>query len=220
MHDGATLVSVGVDSPHRPQMSFPEIDVPMIPLIFEEDVEDIPADLNLLHTDGCHFFRIPIAESEDGRWLVNIDIGYRETFGECPCEGVNPIDFAMFGFEITFFDQQLGTMFQTMDPRQAKCGIPDEVRPTLVEIARKCYLELVSIANPQYIYRFTWLGQPNENALKKHQSCTETLMQAGYSVLKEGTNKYGCKFWLLGRDDCDHSGLEQHQATEQLGVAS
>jgi hypothetical protein len=67
-------------------------------------------DLDLLHEEDCHFLRIPIAQSEDDRWLVAIDVGYLETYGESPCDGVKPLDFAMFGYEITAFDQQNGVL--------------------------------------------------------------------------------------------------------------
>jgi hypothetical protein len=201
-------------------MSFPEITVAMTPQITAEDVEYIPEDLNLLHTDGCHFFRVPIAESEDGQWLVTIDVGYREREAGCPCDGIKPIDFAVFGFEITVFDQWNSQMFQTMDPREARAGIPDEIRHLLVDITKKCYLELVSICDPMYIYRFTWLESPTGNALNKHEACTESLMQAGYSMLREGTNKQDRMFWLLGKSDCDHSDIEATEAAGQLGVAS
>jgi hypothetical protein len=37
-------------------------------------------------------------------------------------------------------------------------------------------------------------------------------------MLKDGTDEYGCKFWLLGRDGVDHSNLEPPELNQQLGV--
>jgi hypothetical protein len=192
-------------------MTFPEITARMVPTVTEADVFDIADGLDLLHERDCHFLRVPIAESEDRRWLVTVDVGYIEVYGRSPCGGIKPIDYAMFGYEITAFDQNCGVNYQTMDPLQARCGIPDEIRHLLIEIVQNCYSNLLGICHPEYIYRFSWIEEPNENALKKHIKCTETLTQAGYLVLKTGTNQDGRKFWLLGKGDSDHSDLEQSE---------
>jgi hypothetical protein len=198
-------------------MPLPAISSRMVPLISE--VAEVPDDLDLQYEDGCFYLRVPVAESEDGRWLVAIDVGYRETEGECPCDGVRPIDFAMFGYEITAIDQHETVIYQTMDPMETRDAIPEDIRGLVIEIACECYLRLLNLCCADYIYRLTWLPEPSENALKKHVQATETLVQAGFSVLKQGTDQYGCKFWLLGRDGIDHSNLESPKH-EQLGVES
>src|SRR3981081_2148223 len=102
-------------------MPFPEITVPMVPLL--SGVEAIPDDLDLNFDDGCFFLRVPVAASEDDRWLVTVDAGWRDYKAQCPCANVQPIDFVMIGYEITAFDQVNGILYQTMDPREARCGI-------------------------------------------------------------------------------------------------
>jgi len=84
-----------------------------------------------------------------------------------------------------------------MNPRQARCGIPEEIRHLVVEIVKNCYINLIGICDPEYVYPFTWIEEPSENATIKHDKCTETLTQAGYLVLKTGTNQDGRKFWLF-----------------------
>lgn len=197
-------------------MPFPEIDASMLPLV--SDIADIPDDLDINYEEECFFLRVPIAASECGRWLVTIDVGWREYEAQSPCPGVKPLDFVMFGYEITAFDQVDSVLYQTMDPREARCGIPEEVRPLVVEIACECYERLICECDPEYIYRVTWIEEPGENALNKHTKATETLTQAGYSVVMDGTDKHGCKFWLLGKSDADHSNLEQPELDDQLGA--
>jgi hypothetical protein len=190
-------------------MPLPAISSPIVPVI--EDVDDIPDDLETLYDDGCFFLRVPLGESEDGRWLVAVDVGYRETTNGCPCEGVRAIDFAMFGYEIIVVDQVDTVFYQTMNPQETQEAIPAAMRSLVLDIADFCYLRLLQECNADYIYRITWLTNPSENALKKHERATETLVQAGYSVVKEGTDEHGCKFWLLGKDGVDHSNLEPRE---------
>src|SRR5271163_4702768 len=114
-------------------MALPEISSPIIPEV--SDVTDIPEDLETLYDDGCFFLRVPLGKSEDGRWLVAIDVGYRETKGECPCKGVRPIDFVMFGYEIIVVDQQDTTFYQTMNPQETHQAVPGGMRPLVIEIA-------------------------------------------------------------------------------------
>jgi hypothetical protein len=138
--------------------------------------------------------------------------------GECPCEGIRAIDFVMFGYEVTVIDQsdeQNPIVYQTMDPTETREAIPDFLRPLAVEIACECYCKLLPECGADYIYRVTWLTEPTESALKKHNEATKTLVQSGYSVLKEGTDQFGCKFWLLGIDGADHSNLQVPALDEQ-----
>jgi hypothetical protein len=124
----------------------------------------------------------------------------------------------MFGYEITLFDQVDNVAYSTMDPLESRCAIPAEMRPLVVDITLFCYQKLLEHCDPEYIFRKTWLSEPCENGLKKHVKATEALTQSGYVVVKDGTDQYGCKFWLLGKSDSDHSGLELAEATDQLGV--
>lgn len=197
-------------------MTFPNLTCRMSPVI--TDLLDIPADLDVHYEDGCWYVRVPIAESEDGRWLTSVDIGYRESDGESPCDDIRRVDFHSFGYEIHLFDQIDGVSYSTMNPLEAKCAIPAEIRSLVVDITCACYLKLIEECDPEYIFRSTWLSDPGENALKKHAKATETLSQVGYVVIKEGTDQHGCKFWLLGKGDSDHSHLERSEGNEALGV--
>jgi hypothetical protein len=164
-------------------MTFPSIASRMIPLI--SDVADIPDDFDLNYEDDCRYFRVPLAKSEDGQWLAFVDVGYQERTGLPPCNGVRALNYVMLGYEITVIDVYGGpAVYQTMDPRAAKCAIPEECRNLVVEIACHCYFWLPQDCEPDYIYRVTWLPEPNENALKKHTQATERLMQAGFSNAK------------------------------------
>lgn len=197
-------------------MSFPSITSVMRPII--SGVDEIPDDLDLLYDDGCSFFRVPVAQSDDGRWLVAVDVGYRITTKESPCPGVRPLSFVMFGYEITLFDQVDSVVYQTMDPQETKEAIPNECRALVIDLACACYCKLLSYCDPDYIYRFTWLTKPSDNALKKHIQATETLTLEGYTVVRQGTKEDGCRFWLLGRNGMDHSDLDQPNQVVQLGV--
>jgi hypothetical protein len=94
-------------------MTFPHIADLMVPVL--SDLDDIPDDLDIHYEDGCHYVRVPIAESEDGRWLIAVDVGYRETNAESPCSGVNPVDYVMFGYEITAIDRKRSSV-PTLSP--------------------------------------------------------------------------------------------------------
>jgi hypothetical protein len=163
-------------------MTFPVLDCRMVPVV--SDVGDIPDDLDMNYEEGCFYVRMPLAESDDGRWLTSIDVGYRETSAESPCAGVAPIDFVMFGYEITVFDQIDNLSYSTMDPLEARCVIPDEMSSLVVDIVCECYLKLIENCDANYIFRSTWLSKPCENAMKKHTKATEMITQAGYIVLK------------------------------------
>ncbi|WP_316186262.1 MULTISPECIES: hypothetical protein [unclassified Bradyrhizobium] len=197
-------------------MNFPNLTCPMSPVI--SDLEDIPTDLDVNYEEGCWYIRIPIALSEDGRWLTSIDVGYQESDGESPCDGIAPIDFYSFGYEIHLFDQQYGVSYLTMNPLEARCAIPSEIRHLVIDITCACYLKLIAECDPSYIFRVTWLTEPGKGALKKHDQATETLCQSGYTVIKEGTDQHGCKFWLLGKSDEDHSHLERVEGNEAVGA--
>jgi hypothetical protein len=197
-------------------MSFPNLTCTMSPVI--NDLGDVPTDLDVNYEEGCWYIRVPIAESENGRWLTSIDVGYRESDGESPCDGIAPVDFHSFGYEIHLFDQQDGVSYSTMNPLESRCAVPEEMRQLVVDVTCACYLKLIEECNPDYIFRSTWLEEPGENALKKHVQATETLRKTGYSVIKEGTDQRGCKFWLLGKIDEDHSHLERVEGNEALGA--
>ena len=188
-------------------MSFPQITSKMVPFITE--LADVPEDLDVHYEDGCSYVRVPLAESEDGQWLVVVDVGYRTNYSQSPCSRVRPLDFVMFGYEITLFDQTNSVAYQTMDPHDTREAIPKEMRPLVIDIACNCYRRLLGECNPDYIFRSTWMMQPSDAALKKHLEATKTLTQSGYTVVREGTDQDGCKFWLLGRDGLDHSSLDQ-----------
>jgi hypothetical protein len=119
------------------------------------DLGDLPDDLEIFYDDGCFYFRIGLAESEDGLWFTSIDIGYVESTGRSPWSQVKPIDFAMFGFEITVTDQKDNISYTTMDPLEARWCIPEVMRPLVVAIACEGYLRLIRIFEPEYIFRFT-----------------------------------------------------------------
>jgi hypothetical protein len=187
-------------------MTFPTLTCAMIPVM--SDISDMPDDLPLNWDDDCFYFRVPVAESDDGRWLVTVDVGYEDKRETIPCTGVAPMDFMQFGYEITLFDQVDNVAYSTMDPKMTRSAIPEEIRPLVVEIACHCYVKLIPTCCPDYIFRTTWLAEPSENALKKHSRITEILALAEYIVVKEGTDKHGCKYWLLGNSDSDHSHLE------------
>ncbi|WP_157644446.1 hypothetical protein [Bradyrhizobium sp. WSM2793] len=198
-------------------MNFPKLTCKMSPVI--NDLEDVPSDLDVNYEDGCWYIRVPIALSEDGRWLTSVDVGYRESDEESPCDGIAPVYFLSFGYEIHLFDQQDGVSYSTMNPLESRCAVPPEMRQLVVDISCACYLKLIEDCDPSYIFRSTWLGKPGESALKKHVQATETLCKTGYTVIKEGTDQYGCKFWLLGKSDEDHSHLERVEGNEALGAA-
>jgi hypothetical protein len=195
-------------------MSFPSISSRMVPEF--SDVGELP-DTFKLNLDGdCRYYRIPLGESEDGLWQSFVDVGYNESFNASPCDGICPLNFMVPGYEITAIKvSEPVTVYRTMDPRVARCAIPAESRKLLLEIVDHYYLKLLEDCQPEYIYRFTWLDSPNKKALRKHARATQTLVQAGYSVLKEGTRESGSKFWLLGRNDVDHSNLEAVRIDEE-----
>ena len=103
----------------------------MSPVI--NDLGDVPTDLDVNYEEGCWYIRVPIALSEDGRWLTSIDVGYRESDGESPCDGVMAVDFHSFGYEIHLFDQQAGVSYSTMNPHESRCAIPEEFRQLVIK---------------------------------------------------------------------------------------
>lgn len=196
-------------------MAFPTITSIMVPLLSE--VEELPDDLDLNYEDGCYYFRVPVAESECGRWLTTVDVGYREQRGEPPCPGLHPMDYVSFGYEISAFDLESEEVFQTMDPYEARCAIPNDMRQLVVDITCRCYQMLIGIAGSDYIYRFTKAENPCDAALAKHNKSTEILVDAGFSVIREGSDQSGRKFWLLGKNGLDHSILIANTGFE-IGV--
>src|SRR5947209_4448435 len=124
-------------------MTFPEDTCRMIPMV--ACLEDLPDDLDIFYDEGCFYFRIGLAESEDGRWLTSIDIGCIESTGRSPCAGVKEIDFAMFGYEITVSNQMDKITYTTMDPLETRWCIPEEMRSLVVAIACEGYLRLIRI---------------------------------------------------------------------------
>ncbi len=195
---------------------FPKLTCKMSPVF--TDLEDVPSDLEVNYEDECWYIRVPVAESEDERWLTSVDVGYNQIDRKSPCSGTNPIDFFHFGYEIHLFDRQDGVTYQTFDPLLARCAIPPEIRQLIVEITCACYLKLIADCSPDYIFRRTWLENPSESALKKHVLATKTLCKSGYEVIKEGTDQYSRKFWLLGKSDEDHSHLERVEGNDELGA--
>jgi hypothetical protein len=129
-------------------MAFPELDCEMIPVMSE--LGDIPDDLDLHFEDGCVYHRIALAESKYHRWLTAIDIGYRE-YNESPCSGIIPINFVTFGYEIILFDQVDNVAYSTMNPLEARCAIPAEMRPLTIDITLLCYQRLLEACDPDYI---------------------------------------------------------------------
>lgn len=57
-------------------MTFSTLTSAMIPVV--SSLSDVPDDLPLYYADENFYFRVPLAESDDGRWLVTIDVGYQE----------------------------------------------------------------------------------------------------------------------------------------------
>jgi len=196
-------------------MSFPKITSKMVPLL--SSIGELPEDLDLNYEDGCFYLRVPIGESDCGRWLTTVDVGYRESRDESPYSGIMPIDYMSFGYEISVFDQVDNEVFQTMDPYEARCAIPQDMRPLVVDITCECYQRLIGLSLPDYIYRFTKDADPSVGAMVKHKKCTEALIQGGFSVIKEWSDQSGRKFWLLARDGLKHVNVEQGNASD-IGV--
>lgn len=175
-------------------MSFANVASPITPLI--SDLSDLENEFELNYLDGCWFFRVPLADSECGRWQVFLDVGYRE-YRNSPCSGIPEIDYVMFGYEITLMDLIDGEVYQTMDPQEAQRVVPKEMRAIILDIVCLSYKKHVEALDPAIIYRFTFVENPTEASLKKHEQHTNTLESLGYTVLKDGSDELGRKFWLL-----------------------
>lgn len=88
--------------------------------------------------------------------------------------------------------------FETQDRQIAARLIPEAVRPRVMDVTCECLKALINHVKPQHVYQVTKLIAPSDKALRKHHMLTETLIGMGYSVLEEGTDPFGRRFWTYG----------------------
>lgn len=179
----------------------PNIQSKFLPLV--GGANDVPDDLYVIHEDGCNFVRLPIAESEDGRWHTVVDVGLRPVEDAILLVGRQPFSFHEFCYEITLMPLDGGEAISTMDREIARKWLPDGFAPVALEVIGACCRSLLLLLEPDYIYRITFMPEPSEEALEKHHFVTKVMESLGFCVLADGTDPYLRKFWLMGAPGVD-----------------
>lgn len=149
-----------------------------------------PYEIEICDGDrGSKWVAVPI--SQDGQRVVSVI---------CELAGTEIDGLVMweFSFAIDCISLDDGTEpFRTQDRQIAAPYIPDNVRPHIMDMVCECIKLLIEHVKPDYIYRVTKESAPGEKALLKHHMLTKTLENAGYSVLQEGTDQFGRRFWTM-----------------------
>ena len=143
---------------------------------------DVPDDLYLIHERGCNYLRMPVAKSDDGLWLTVVDVGLTTRKDQLLLEGREPFTFDEFGYEITLMPTNEGDTKSSMDRTVTQAWLPANFSSTVLEVVGACCRSLLKLLEPQYIYRVTYMSEPTEKALKKHEYVTNIMESLGYLV--------------------------------------
>ena len=163
--------------------------------MFSSILKAAPYDIEVDEIDGCLTVIVAISTCQDRNRIVSVVCELIETdICEDPCWE--------FSFSIEVFALDGGIEpFSTQDRQIAAAYIPDEIRKDVMDVVCEGLKALINHAQCALVYRVTKDRDPVENGLKKHHLLTETLENAGYSVLEEGTDPFGRRFWIMRRPD-------------------
>ncbi|MEH2547124.1 hypothetical protein V1283_003769 [Bradyrhizobium sp. AZCC 2262] len=163
--------------------------------MFASILKVAPYDIEVDIIDGCPAVTVNIAECPDRNKIVSVVCELAQT-NICaePCWEFS------FSIDVFALDGCIEP-FRTHDRQMAAPYIPAEIRGKIMDVVCHGLLALIEHANCGLIYRVTKDRDPTENSLKKHHLLTETLENAGYSVLDEGTDPFDRRFWLMQRPD-------------------
>jgi hypothetical protein len=163
--------------------------------MFSSILKAAPYDIEVDDIDGCLTAIVAIAACQDRNRIVSVVCELIETdICEDPCWEFS------FSVEVFALDGCIEP-FRTQDRQIAAGYIPEEIRARIMDIVCHGLMALVERANCDLVYRVTKDREPTENSLKKHHLLTETLVNAGYSVLEEGTDPFNRRFWIMRRAD-------------------
>lgn len=101
-----------------------------------------------------------------------------------------------FKFAIIHFDEATGVSADIFD-RYLAAGFLTSVRQLVLPTVCAAAEALISHVRPQVIYRATYVTRPPEKSLLKHRIITDTIVRAGYEVIREGIDGHLRRFWIM-----------------------
>jgi hypothetical protein len=159
--------------------------------MFTSILKPAPYDVEVENVDGCLTVMVAFATCPDRNRIVSVVSELAETdICEEPCWEFS------FSIDVIALDGGFEP-FRTQDRQIAAPYIPDDVRGRIMGVVSCSLLALVERANCALIYRVTKDRDPIEKSLKKHHLLTETLENAGFSILNEGTDPFSRRFWIM-----------------------
>jgi hypothetical protein len=163
--------------------------------MFSSILRAAPYDIEVDDEDGCLTTSVQIAACKDKNRIVSVVCELVETdICADPCWEFS------FSIDVFAFDNSIEP-FRTQDRQIAAGYIPAEIRQKVMDVVCMSLKALIERANCALVYRVTKDREPAEIGLKKHHLLTETLANAGYSILEEGTDPFNRRFWIMRRTD-------------------
>lgn len=157
--------------------------------MFKPLINAVPSDFEIDGANPRPTITIPLAISEDGRQWIAVEARL------WPGSWLG-VDCYEFKFAIIHFDSVQGEPAVIFDRYLAE-GYLSSVKHLVMPCVCSAAQTLVSVVQPEVIYRATYWTRPPEKSLSKHQMITDTLKAAGYDEAPAGTDSYGRRYWLM-----------------------
>jgi len=149
--------------------------------------------------DGVNYFTtVAIAKCADTQRIITVDcaLEYTTNASDVPAS----FWFHEFSFSISVADFLTGEAFSTQDRDIAKNYIPPDIRKVVMEIVLSSLRAMIAKIRPRAIYRVAKIKNAPGKAFEKHYSITNLLYDLGYKMFEQGTDDFGRRFWVMGKN--------------------
>jgi hypothetical protein len=162
--------------------------------MYKQIIAEVPDDLIVEEDDDGLVVTVPICLSDDGGTAVSVECH------ACP-QHYEGRYFHEFRFEIvvTPLEDEEAEIVRLQNSVTAKQCFPATCKPLILDIVVESYRILAYAIDSGWIYRVTYLPDPPDIALIKHQIITNSLHDMGYILDESGTDEMGREFWFHRR---------------------
>ncbi|MDF1721945.1 MAG: hypothetical protein P1U65_14835 [Minwuia sp.] len=89
--------------------------------------------------------------------------------------------------------------FETQDRKSLLRFLPPEFRQPLLDTVLVCVRHLIADVAPIRIFRVTKTRNMPSKAMRKHDLITSVMQSNGYTVIDDGLDRAGRRYWMLQR---------------------
>jgi len=159
--------------------------------VFIPVLHSVPGKFTIHSDGGRTSVTIPLTTREDDDVQVALDVRLWRAYW-------HGVAMHEFKFAIVVRDAVTDEIAEIFD-RNAAADYIAPVRRLVLPCVCSAAKALVETVRPDVIYRATYLTRPPPDTLSKHRIITDTIVELGYQVLRDGTDPHGRRFWLMAK---------------------